>query len=172
MQCEKCGSSSLQPVKIFRLSGCLVAAGVALIVTSLAALAVGLVLAAVGPSATREAVSTRDARAKSEAIYALEKIPGLAGTVVQEFESERKIPEETLAQLPPEKRTRVRRVLIDYHAARVGTGIGGAVTAGVGTFFVVVLFAFGIPGIIVGLLLVRRTKVWRCATCGFAFDRT
>ncbi len=39
-------------------------------------------------------------------------------------------------------------------------------------FFVLILVGFGIPGAIVALLLLRRRKVWRCASCGFAFERT
>ncbi len=172
MQCEKCGSSAMETVKIFRLSGCLVAAGVALVVTSLAALAVGLLLAAAGPKATGEAVSSHDARAKFAAIEALQKIPQLPDAIVEELESTDKVSENTIARLPLEQRQQVRNILLDYHGARGSTGVAGAVTAGVGTVLVLVRLAFGVTGGIVGLLLVRRRKVWRCAACGIAFDRT
>ncbi len=63
-------------------------------------------------------------------------------------------------------------MLIDYYGRRVSTGAAHGITAGVGTLFIAVLLAFGLPGTIVGLLLVRRRKVWRCESCGFAFERT
>ena len=172
MQCEKCGSGAMEAVKLFRLSGCLVAAGVGLVVTSFAALAVGLLLVASGPKATREAVSSHDTRAKSAAIDALENLPQLPDAIVEELESTDKVSEDAIARLPLEQRQQVRNILIDYYGSRVGTGVGGAVAAGVGTFLILVLLAFGVAGIIVGLLLVRRRKVWRCSACGYAFDRT
>jgi len=162
----------MESVKRFRLSGCLVSAGFALVVTSLVALAVGLLLVAVGPKATREATTAHDARAQSAAIKALEGIPGLPHAVVQELESTGKVSEETIGRLPFDQRSRVRSIMIDYYGSRVASGAGGAIGAGMGIFLILVLFAFGIPGAVVGLLLVRRRKLWRCGACGFAFDRT
>jgi hypothetical protein len=172
MQCEKCGGTAMQAVKRFRMSGCLVSAGFALGMTSLIAVAAGVLLVAVGPQAARQATATHDARAHSVAIKALEGIPGLPHALVQELESTGKLSEETIGSLPLEQRSRVRTIMIDYYGSRVASGAGGAIGAGVGVFLILVLFAFGIPGAIVGLLLVRRRKLWRCGSCGFAFERT
>lgn len=172
MQCEKCASQGMEARKLFRSSGCLVVAGFGLIVCSALALGIGILSATVGPRATRDAVATHDAGATSEALAALRRIPGLPPGVVQEFEAKEAISEETLAELPFDRQSRVRDVMIAYHGQRASTGFAGLFTAGVGTFIVLVLFAFGIPGGIVGLILVRKRKVWRCAACGFAFERT
>ncbi len=172
MQCEKCGSTAMVPRKLFRSSGCLVVAGAVLLLASLVATGSGIVVGLVGPGATREAVSVRDSQATAKAVAALHRIPNLPDAVLTELESTGRVAEETLSGLPLEQRQRVRTVLIDYYGARVGTGVAHGVTAGVGTFFVLVLLAFGIPGVIIGLLLLRRRKVWRCASCGFAFERT
>jgi hypothetical protein len=40
-----------------------------------------------------------------------------------------------------------------------------------GTAVVVILSVVGFPGVIIGLLLVRRKKLWRCMACGYAFER-
>jgi hypothetical protein len=162
----------MAPKKLFRSSGCLVVGGAVLLVASLTATALGVVIGLVGPGATREAVSTRDSQAKAKAVAGLQRIPDLPDALVQELESTGKVSEETLSRLPLEQRQRVRTVLIDYYGERIGSGVAHGVTAGVGTFFVLVLLAFGIPGAIIGLVLLRRRKVWRCESCGFAFDRT
>ena len=172
MQCEKCGSTAMQPVKMFRLSGCLVSAGFALVVTSLAALAFGLLLVVVGPKATGDATATHSAQDQSAAIKALNGIPGLPPAVVQELEATQKVSEETIKRLPAEQQSRVRSILLDYYGSRVATGAAGVTAAGVGIVLVLILFGFGVPGAIVGLLLVRRRKLWRCGQCGFAFERT
>jgi hypothetical protein len=160
------------PKKIFRSSGCLVVAGTVLLVASLTALALGIVIGLVGPKATRDAVANHDRQTMTKALTDLRKIPNLPPAVAKELESNGKVSDETLSQLPTDQRQRVLSVLIDYHGGRAGSGLAHGVTAGVGTLFVLVLLAFGVPGSIVGLLLVRRRKVWRCGQCGFAFDRT
>jgi hypothetical protein len=162
----------MEPQKLFRSSGCLVAAGALLLVASLSALSFGILLGLVGPRATRERVSTLDTEAKARAVAGLRRIPELPGSVIQELESTGRVSEETMSRLPLEQRLRVHPVLSDYYGSRVSSGAARGITAGIGTFFVLVLLAFGIPGSIVGLLLLRRRKVWRCASCGFAFDRT
>lgn len=172
MQCDKCGSAAMEPTKRFRLSGCLVASGFALVVLSLLALTVGLVSMIAVPKGTRQATGAADARAHDTAIKALQNISALPDAVVEELESTGKISEETVARLPFEQRSRVRTILIGYYGSRVASGAGGAVGAGVGVLFILLLLAFGVPGTIVGLLLVRKRTLWRCANCGFAFDRT
>lgn len=172
MQCEKCGSSAMEPKRLFRSSGCLVVASAVLLVVSLSAMGLGVLLALVGPGATRGAASRHDTEARTKAVIALQRIPGISDAIIRELESTDKVSEETLSQLPLEQRQRARTVLLEYYGQRVSSGVATGVTAGVGTFFVLVLLAFGIPGSIVGLVLLRRRKVWRCASCGFAFERT
>jgi hypothetical protein len=172
MQCEKCGSAAMAAAKRFRLSGCLVASGFALVVASLVALAVGLLFVAAAPKGVRNATAAHDARAMSSAIKALEDIPELPDAVARELESTGKVSEATIRRLPFDQQSRVRSTLIDYYGSRVASGTGGAIGAGVGVFLILLLFGFGVPGTIVGLLLVRKRKLWRCGACGFAFDRT
>jgi hypothetical protein len=162
----------MEAKKLFRSSGCLVIAGAALLIASLSALGLGVLLGLVGPGATREAASRHQSEAKAKAVAALQRIPGLPGTLIEELQSTDRVSEETLSRLPLEQRQRARTVLLDYYGRGVSTGVAAGVTAGVGTFFVLVLVGFGIPGSIVGLVLLRRRKVWRCASCGFALERT
>jgi hypothetical protein len=171
MQCEKC-SSDMARKTLFRSSGCLVAVGVALLMASLAAIGLGVAVGLVGPRATREAASASQSGAQAKALAALEAIPNLPEGLAGELKATGTVSEESLQRIPLEDRQRVRRALIDYHGSRAATGVAHGVTAGVGTVFILVLLAFGIPGLVVGLLLLRRRKVWRCVTCGFAFERT
>jgi hypothetical protein len=162
----------MEPRRLFRSSGCLVVAGAVLLVASLSALSASVLLGLAGPRATRDRVSTLDTEAKAKAVAGLQRIPDLPQAVIRELESTDRVSEETVSRLPLEQRLRVRPVLGDYYASRLSSGAAKGITAGIGTFFVLVLLAFGIPGSIVALLLLRRRKVWRCASCGFAFDRT
>lgn len=171
MQCEKCGSSAMEAKKLFRSSGCLVGAGAVLLVASLSALGLGVLLGLVGPGATRETASRHNTEAKARAVVALQRIPGVREGLIRELESTGRVSEETLSRLPLDQCQRARTVLLDYYGQRVSSGVATGVTAGVGTFFVLILLGFGIPGSIIGLLLLRRRKVWHCASCGFAFER-
>jgi hypothetical protein len=162
----------MEAKKLFRSSGCLVIAGAVLLVASLSALGLGVLLVLVGPGATRQTASRHDTEAKTKAVVALQKIPDLPDALIRELESTGRVSEETLSLLPLEQRQRARTVLLDYYGQRVSGGVATGLTAGVGVVFVLVLLAFGTPGTIVGLVLLRRRKVWCCAGCGFAFERT
>src|SRR5262245_17045587 len=122
MQCEKCRSEAMEPRRLFRLSGCLVFAGFALIATSAIAVVFAVLFAAVGPRATRDAESAHAAQTKGEAVAALRRIPALPETVLQEFESNGRLSEDTLSRLPFEQRDRVLSVMLRYHGGRVGEG--------------------------------------------------
>ncbi len=102
----------------------------------------------------------------------LEKIDGLKAEVVAEFRHRGRIREKSIEGLPLDQRQKVRNVVIDYGIAVGSAGLAGAAVGGVGTLVVVGLLAFGIPGTIVGLLLVRRKSLWRCGACGYAFEHT
>lgn len=171
MECEKC-SSDMARKTLFRSSGCLVAVGVALLMVSLAALGLGVAVGLVGPRATREAASASQGEAEAKALAELEAIPNMPEGLAGELKATGRVSEESLARLPFEERQRARRALLDLHGSRAAAGVAHGVTAGVGTVFILILLAFGIPGLIVGLLLLRRRKVWRCVKCGFAFERT
>jgi len=159
------------PGTSFRLSGCLVASGIGVLVVSMLGLGFGLLLAVVGPGATRQASSRHDERALAAALTDLAKIPDLPEAVAEEFKRDGKVSEETLSGLSFDQRTRVRRVLADHAVSSVSSSLATASTAGIGTAVVVILFVLGIPGTIVGLLLVRRKKLWRCRACRYAFER-
>jgi hypothetical protein len=151
---------------------CLVASGFALLATSLVAVPLALLLAIAGAKGTSAATAAHLARAKSDAVAHLEGIAGLSPDVVAEFRRDGRIREETIAALPIEQRAPVRQVVIDYGIAVGSTGAAGAVVGGLGTLAVVGLLVFGIPGAIIGLLLVRGRKLWRCGACGFVFEHS
>lgn len=171
MQCEECSAGPMQPTKSFRLSGCLVTAGFALVVSSLVAVAFGVLLAIGGTKGTAKAAREHSDRAKLDAVAKLANVPGLPPTVVSEFNRTSTVSGPTIARLPLDQQSQVRSVLIDYGIAMASMGSAGLFVAGVGTFVVLALFVFGIPGVIVGLLLVRRKKLWRCGACGYGFER-
>lgn len=172
MKCGTCGSDAMDRTSTFRLSGCLATAGLALVASAGLALLFGVLLAAVGPKATREASGKHESAAQAEAIEALQEIPNLPAGLIEEVRSKGKVSEETLAGLAPEQRRRVGHVMMTYHGARASSALATGTTAVAGTFVVVFLLGFAVVGGLAGLFLVRRRKVWRCRACGVAFDRT
>ena len=172
MHCEKC-AGTMEPRRLFRLSGCLVASGYGLLVTAVAAVLFAVLLAVVGPRATTGAAADHEARAKADAIAALRKSPGdLPAAVYEEFASGGAISDRTLSTLPFDQQSTTRSVMAEYHRKRAASGIATLATAGIGGLSALILFVFGITASIVALLLVRKRKVWRCTACGFAFERT
>jgi outer membrane receptor protein involved in Fe transport len=165
-------SMSMVKAKAFRLGGCLVAAGLGLLIASLLAVPLALLLAFAGSKGTTAATSGHMDRAKAEAIARLERIDGLKPDVVAEFRQAGNIREESIESLPFDQRRKVRDVIIDYGLAVGSAGLAGVAVGGVGTIVVIGLLAFGIPGTIVGLLLLRRKSLWRCEACGYAFEHT
>lgn len=170
MQCEKC-AGWMDPVKSFRLSGCLVAAGFALVVSSLLAVALGVLTAIGSTRGTATATAKAADEAKAGAVAKLGRVSGLPPAVINEFRQTATVSEPTITRLPFDQQSEVRRVLVDYGLAMASSGGASLFVAGLGGFVVLVLFAFGVPGVIVGLLLVRRRKLWRCAACGYGFER-
>lgn len=171
MQCDKCSSNTMEKKKLFRSSGCLVVVGIVLLLISLLMLIIGGFFGLLGPRVNSKSYARYNKENKAKTISSLKNIPGLPDTLIKKLESTDRVSEKTLLQLPFEKRQRVRSVLLDYYGKRLSNKAASGVFVGIGTFFVLLLFAFGIPGLIIGLLLVRRKKVWRCANCGFTFER-
>jgi len=171
LHCEKCGVGTMGAAKVFRLSGCLVAAGFTLVICSLLSFLLAALLLAAGPRGTREAVERHNAQAREKAAVAVRRIPDLPPAVVTDFEEDGVLEEEAIAGLPLEQRQRVRRVMVDYHGARAATGLAGATTGGIGVVAVIGLLGFALVACVGGLLLVLRKKVWRCSRCGYGVER-
>jgi hypothetical protein len=162
----------MQAARLFRSSGCLLTSGFLVLAVSLGALALACVLVTVGPSSARKVAADREEQVMAKALTAFDQIHSLSPGVVAEFRRDGKVSEETLAQLPYEQRTRVGRVLADHAVSMLGEKTGDVGVAAVGTTVIVALCILGVPGTLVGLLLVRRRRVWRCSACGYAWDRT
>jgi hypothetical protein len=134
-------------------------------------LALGVLTAIGGTRGTATATANAADQAKADAIAKLERLAGLPPTVVTEFRQTATVTEPTITRLPLDQQSEVRRVLVDYGLAMASSGGASLLVAGMGGFVVLVLFAFGVPGVLVGLLLVRRRKLWRCTSCGYGFER-
>ena len=90
---------------------------------------------------------------------------------VQLFGKTRRISEETLQETPDPPREQVRSILDDHElmaaSGTAGAVIGGGLGFGMGMFLLIT----GLLGLVLGLLLRLRKKVWRCKGCGAVLDR-
>ena len=117
-------------------------------------------------------MKARDADALERATVALKRIPDLPAAVITDLQEDGVLDEEAVRRLPFETAHRVRDVMIQYHGSRAASGIAGLTVGGIGTGLVLFLLAAGAVGLVGGLLLVARKKVWRCTASGCAFART
>ncbi len=171
MNCARCNSNQLEPRRIFRLSGCLVALGFFLLAFSGAAVIGGVVLTVAGTAITGVAGAEAVDKARQEAATSLKQIPDLPPSVVRDFENDGTIENSNLDKLTPDQRRRVQEIQAQYVVT-----IGGAATAAgcigcLGGLGVIVLFISSIPALIVGLLLILKKNVWQCMACTSVFDR-
>lgn len=169
MQCEKCHGGRMEDVKIFRLHGCLVAIGFGV----LAACVLLLILAVLvksRQSAAASAVERAQTRAKAEALSQLRAL-NVPAPVVSDFEPDAGLSGPSWALLSPAQSNEVRRIESEHQLKLDGAaGVRSAVGIIGGGLFVLFL-AVALPGIVIGLLLLLRKKVWRCEACGYFFDR-
>ncbi|HKS16308.1 MAG TPA: hypothetical protein VJU16_03295, partial [Planctomycetota bacterium] len=90
---------------------------------------------------------------------------------VHDFESDGKIDDRRLADLPPEQRRQVQEIESQYHLA-IGTAAAATGCFGcLGGLGVIALFVASVPALIVGLLLVLKKNIWQCLGCTSVYDR-
>ena len=172
MDCEKCkATASMSPTKIFRFSGCLVAIGVSLLVPSLMALGMATFCGLGGLFSGGAATVDTVGKLKAETAKELAAIPNIPKSVLDDFEQDGVLEDATLAGLKPAMRERVETIEKGHAAGIAGVALGGTAVAGVSIAGVLVTYVIGIPAFIVGFVLILRKKVWRCAGCGYVFDR-
>ena len=157
--------------KIYRLSKPLVILGYLLVIPSVLVLA-GVVLIgllAVGGSAA--AANSQHGSAMSNAVVQLQNINGLPAGYIELFKTNQIEARNQVSTLPDSVREKANAVIVNYSANQIaGAAVTGFAALGTGVIMVVA-FVICIPLLIVGLLLVLKRKVWRCASCGWFFNR-
>ncbi len=103
--------------------------------------------------------------AKREAVEALQRIDGLPQGVVDRFESTNLIPTDARERLTQAQREEVDAVMLEFLATGAGAALRGTAAVGFVTIGTIAAFLFGIPAVIVGLLLASRKTVWTCDVC-------
>ena len=103
--------------------------------------------------------------AKREAVASLRRIDGLPQEVVDRFESTSVIPSDARERLSPEHRAEVDAVMRNFLAAGAGVALRGTAALGLLGLGTLAAFVTGLPMIIAGLLMARRTTVWTCGFC-------
>lgn len=169
--CEKCKAGTMQRDRVPRMSPALRFIGFTLWIPALALVllttACGVLFAGAGASAT---AGTLDA-AKKNAIAQLHQYDAPFG-IVDEFDRTGTVQDASLEALHDEAtRAHVKAILQLYHATIAGGAIGATAATGIAGALIVGAYVVGIPLFIVGLLLTLKKNVWRCATCGYVFDR-
>jgi len=173
MTCEKCAQGTMAAVKLWRFSGCLVAIGATLLIPAVLSL-IGATLLVIVGFVTTATQATRTAaipgQAKAEALMRLRAIP-IDDALVNEFDQNLRINDLALARLAPRERREAENAISTYQTRLAHAGVGAVAIGGLGTVFVVGVYAAAIPAFIVGLVLLLRKKVWKCTECGYIFDR-
>lgn len=164
MYCDKCDAAKMAATKVWRLSGCLVAIGFTLLVPSLIVLGIVVLTTIVGFSA----VSEHKAPPTEEEVTRFAALDGMQAAVVEDFRVDGEVSPKILSGLAADSRRRAEEI-IQEHADGVA-GVKG-VAAVIGGGMAVFVYALFLPMLIIGFFLVLRRKIWRCTSCGHAFDR-
>jgi hypothetical protein len=171
MICVRCNSSQLEPRRVYKLSGCLVALGFMLLASSVAAVLGAIVVTVAGTGLTGAASVSAVNELKAESIEKLRKIPDLPPSVVQDFETDGNIEDRRLADLPPDTRRQVKEIERAYHITVGATATATGCIGCIGGMGVILLFVYSVPALIVGLLLVLKKNTWQCMACASVYDR-
>src|SRR5688572_26991289 len=156
MNCQRCNSTQLEPRRVYRMSGCLVALGFGLLAFSAAAVAGGILLTVAGTALTGVAGAAAADEVRTESVRKLKSLPGVPVDVVHDFERDGKIDDRRLADLPPEQRRQIQEIETQYHLAIGGAAAAAGCFGCLGGIGVIVLFVASVPALIVGLLLVLK----------------
>lgn len=171
MNCARCNSTQLEPRRIFRLSGCLVALGFFLLAYAGAAIMGGIVLTVAGTAITGVAGKEAMDKARQEGLTRLKQDPDLPPSVVRDFENDGVIDDSEMNKLTPDQRRRVQEIQAQYIVSAGGAAAAVGCVGCLGGLGVIVLFVSSIPALIVGLLLILKKSVWHCVACTSVFDR-
>jgi hypothetical protein len=171
LTCEKCHAAGMKPTRIPRFAGVVRLLGLLFMLPSLLGMLLvsGYWLSTVAQTAGGAELSDR---ARDRALAGLKAIPNLPVPIVSDFEhSGRIIPDDVIRDLPMRQQEAVTAVMSVYTTALATDAVANVAVGGIGFAIVVITFFFGVPSFLIGLLLVSTKKVWRCALCGFVFDR-
>lgn len=171
LTCEKCQVPGMKATKIPRFAGVARLLGFGLIVPSLLGMLLvgGCWMLTMGSAAAR---SDLGPRARERALSALRAIPNLPSPIVTDFERHgRIVADDVVRALPASQREAVSDAMADYTTALATDAVANVAVGGIGFAILVATCFFGIPSFLIGVLLVSRRRVWRCARCGFVFDR-
>ena len=170
LACEKCGQGAMEPKKLFRLSGCLVAIGYFLLTVSFGCLGLScviglLMLVGAGTTATA-AVATDSTKIVIEAMQKA-NCPKWS---LDEVRSTGRLSEASQEGLTQNQRNAYLGTVAGVAIGRAG-GVAASGMAGLlGVGGIVAAFCTGIPSFIVGFLLVLKRKVMACNRCGYLYD--
>ena len=170
MDCERCTRRWMTVTTAPRMSSTICGLGYVVAMSGLFLILLGTwpVMGAVdvGGGATGRIASD----AHEDAVAQLRQLDGMLDSLVADFEADGTVSSVALTQLADNDRVIAESIISAYETALDG-GDAGRVAA-TGTFSGAIgSWAIGLPLLVGGGLLTRRTKIWKCPSCGLVRER-
>lgn len=160
--CKTCDSGLMNPAKIHRMSGPVVAIGYLLLIPSILAILIsgGCALLSLGAGA-----SVASSGLPAQTVKRLQE-EGVPPHIIEKLEKSEPLTEEDRQSLTPSQLGSVTGTQLGVGGARAAGAVGGALGAAFFAFTGIGAFVSGL----LGWLLVMKKKVLKCAGCGAVVD--
>ena len=169
--CERCKQGTMHAERLPRMSSGPRALGYILCIGALLVLASSVAWGLLVGRSTTNAVVQGVEEAREDAANQLREFAMLPSAEVDNFLRTGKLTDAALAALRPEDRSRVDAILSSYTATVARTALGSTAATSTAGVVAAGLVTMSLVLFVVGVLLTLKKNVWRCSTCGYAFDR-
>lgn len=172
--CEKCKGGNMAATTTARFSPALRFIGYTLLIPSLLLLLLtsGCAVVSCGSVAGTAVEQTNSAtRELRDELAAIEGLTAAQREALLSSEGTAEAQEAAKAGLSDEQRQKVDQAYMSLAAKGAGAALGTGAVGLIGTFFFVAAYVVLIPLLIVGFVLTLTKKVWKCASCGYFYDR-
>ena len=169
IMCDKC-AAPMETGKTFKNSGCVTALGFALMVFGAIAIIVTTVIV-IGVSKNRDKIRASVMKRSHHGLATSMKNAGLPETVLNDLLDDGKIREETVGQLTPADKVKLKRLAVAYKQHMKVVQSKGKNVIKIGSFVAVLIYVFAAGSLILAFFLTQRRKVWFCPRCGYLFER-
>lgn len=155
--CRVCEAGELVRRRVYRLSGCVVALGWAILLSSGLGVLLGVLAVVAGAEAGAEAIGTTEAELELQLVAA-----GFEAESAQRIASGERPTEHSLAALAREDRRLVESVLARRAGSEAGAALGAGLAVSLGAWWI----GSALLGVLLGLVLTMRRRVLECSRCG------
>ena len=169
IMCDKC-AAPMETGKTFKNNGCVTAIGFALMVFGAIAIIVTTVII-FGVMKNSGKIRASVIKRSHHGLVTSMKNAGLPEYALNDLRDDGKIKEQTVRQLSPLDRAKLKRLATAYKQHLKVVQSKGKNVIKIGGFVAVLIYVFATASLILAFFLTQRRKIWFCPRCGYLFER-